>query len=48
MLRNTDPPAVYVELANIRNSLDRKRILPESNRQALANWLTEGLMMDLD
>lgn len=48
MLRNTDPPAVYVELANIRNELDRKRILPESNRQALANWLCEGLMQSLD
>lgn len=48
MLRNTDPTAVYVELANIRNTEDRKRILPESNRQALANWLCEGLMKSVD
>lgn len=43
-LRQTDPKAVYVELANIQNHYDLKRILPESNRQALANWLCEGLM----
>jgi N-acetylmuramoyl-L-alanine amidase len=43
-LRHTDPKAVYVELANIQNDTDLKRILPESNRQALANWLCEGLM----
>lgn len=43
-LRHTDPPALYVELANIQNSADLKRILPESNRQALANWMFDGLM----
>lgn len=43
VLRNTDPAAVYVELANIKNIQDRKRILPKENRQALANWLFEGL-----
>ncbi len=43
VLRNTDAPAVYVELANIKNAYDRRRIMPHSNRQALANWLFEGL-----
>jgi N-acetylmuramoyl-L-alanine amidase len=43
-LRNTHPTAVYIELANIQNSADLKRILPESNRQAVANWLCEGLL----
>ncbi len=42
-LRYTNPTAVYVELANIKNHVDRLRLLPESNRQALANWLFEGL-----
>jgi N-acetylmuramoyl-L-alanine amidase len=37
------PTTLYVELANIRNESDRKRILPSTNRQALANWLYEGL-----
>jgi N-acetylmuramoyl-L-alanine amidase len=43
-LRNTDPKAVYIELANIQNAADLKRILPEDNRQAVANWLCEGLI----
>ena len=43
VLKHTDPPAVYVELANIQNAADLRRILPKENRQALANWLFEGL-----
>jgi N-acetylmuramoyl-L-alanine amidase len=43
MLRMPHPTTLYVELANIKNPFDRKRILPASNRQALANWLYEGL-----
>ncbi len=42
-LRVPLPTTLYVELANIRNEADRKRILPSTNRQALANWLFEGL-----
>ena len=44
MLRVPYPTTLYVELANIKNDADRKRILPSSNRQALANWLYEGLI----
>ena len=43
MLRVPFPTTLYVELANIKNEADRKRILPSTNRQALANWLCEGL-----
>jgi N-acetylmuramoyl-L-alanine amidase len=43
MLANTLPPAVYIELANIRNPDDHERLLRSENRQALANWLMEGL-----
>lgn len=43
VLRNTNPPAVLIELANINNPHNHKRILDPSNRQALANWLYEGL-----
>jgi N-acetylmuramoyl-L-alanine amidase len=43
MLRAPYPTTLYVELANIKNESDRKRILPATNRQALANWLYEGL-----
>ena len=44
VLRNTAPPAVLIELANIRNKHDHKRILQEGNRQALANWIFDGLV----
>lgn len=44
MLRETYPVAVYIELGNIRNDRDIKRFIIEDNRQAVANWLCEGLM----
>ena len=44
MLRKTIPTSVYVELANIRNKTDHKRLIYSENRQALANWLFEGLI----
>lgn len=43
MLNNTQPTAVYVELANIQNPNDQQRIKLVENRQALANWMFEGL-----
>jgi N-acetylmuramoyl-L-alanine amidase len=46
MLRETKAPSIYVELANIRNQYDQQRIILESNRRALADWLLEGLMDD--
>lgn len=46
LLRETIPPAIFIELGNIRNSEDQQRILLESNRQALADWIYEGLVKD--
>ncbi len=43
VLRNTLPPAVYVELANIKNPDDQERLVKKTNRQALANWMFDGL-----
>jgi N-acetylmuramoyl-L-alanine amidase len=43
MLRKVNPSAVYIELANIRNHSDHIRLMESANRQALANWLFEGL-----
>ncbi len=43
MLRETKPTSVYVELGNIRNSNDQQRFILESNREALAKWLFEGM-----
>ena len=46
MLKNTNPVAVFIELGNIRNEKDQKRFVLESNRQALANWITAGIVED--
>lgn len=46
VLRNTYPAAVFIELGNIRNTRDQQRFMLENNRQALANWLADGLIKD--
>ncbi len=43
MLKKTLPTTVYMELGNIRNEKDQRRFVLESNRQAIANWLLEGI-----
>ncbi len=48
MLKYTWPVAVYIELGNINHYRDLKRFIIESNRQALANWLAEGLKNDYE
>jgi len=48
VLRATTPPAVLIELANIQNRHDHKRILMESNRQALAKWMYDGIVNHFD
>ena len=45
-LRECLPPAVFIELGNINNISDRQRIMQPSNRQTIANWLAEGLLLD--
>ena len=44
MLRECKPNTVYVELGNLRNEFDRKRLMLKNNRQAIAMWLAEGFM----
>lgn len=46
VLRKTAPRCVLVELANIQNKSDHRRIIQSSNRQALANWMVEALIAD--
>ncbi len=46
VVANSVPVAVYIELGNIHHSRDQQRIVDSNNRQALANWLAEGLMKD--
>jgi len=43
VLKYSHPTAVFVELANIKNKNDHQRLILNANRQALANWLFEGL-----
>lgn len=44
VIRKSMPVATFIELGNIQNPRDQKRILQPDNRQAIANWLTEGLL----
>lgn len=46
MLRETKPISAFIEVANMQNIEDQKRIVIPSNRQAIADWLTEGLLED--
>lgn len=46
LVNKTLPPMVYIELGNIRNAKDQKRILNYENREALANWISLGLLAD--
>jgi len=46
VVKNTYPPAVYIELGNMNHSRDIQRLIIADNRQAVANWLTSGLIED--
>ncbi|MFI1771781.1 N-acetylmuramoyl-L-alanine amidase family protein [Thalassobellus citreus] len=48
LIKNTLPAMVYIELGNIKNKKDQKRILNFENREALANWIHNGLLADYD
>ncbi len=46
LIKNTLPPIAFIEVGNIRNEKDQKRILDPDNRQALAKWISEGVILD--
>ncbi|MFT2007657.1 N-acetylmuramoyl-L-alanine amidase family protein [Pontibacter sp. 13R65] len=46
VVKNSLPPTVFIELGNIRNDLDQRRFVIPSNRQALANWISDGIVTD--
>jgi N-acetylmuramoyl-L-alanine amidase len=48
VLKYSYPAAVFIELGNINHSRDQQRFMLEDNRQALANWLCEGLVKDFE
>ncbi len=46
VLRKSNPVAAFLELGNIQNERDRKRLIIASNREALANWICQGILKD--
>lgn len=46
VLRRTTPVSVFLELGNIQNARDQKRLVLNSNRAALARWIAEGILAD--
>jgi len=44
MVRNLKPTTVFIEIGNIQNPKDQKRIIEPNNRQAIANWITDGIL----
>ncbi len=46
VIKNSVVPSVFIELGNINHTRDQKRIINSDNRQAVANWLRDGLIED--
>jgi len=46
VMKNSLPPAVFIELGNINHTRDQQRLIIPDNRQAIANWLRDGLIED--
>lgn len=46
VLNHTTPVAVFVELGNIQNQSDLRRLVQPDNREALAKWLKDGIAKD--
>ena len=48
VVKNTLPAMAYIEIGNIRSKTDQRRILDPDNRQALAKWISEGILLDYE
>ena len=46
MLKYTHPVTSFLELGNIQNTQDQVRFIKYRNRQAIAEWLTAGCILD--
>ena len=46
MIKYTSPATSFLELGNIQNPEDQVRFIKASNRQAIAEWLSEGCIVD--
>nr|WP_099546910.1 N-acetylmuramoyl-L-alanine amidase [Maribacter sp. 4G9] len=48
LVKKTHPAMTFIEIGNIRNEKDQRRILDPDNRQALAKWISEGVILDFE
>jgi N-acetylmuramoyl-L-alanine amidase len=48
LVKKTHPAMTFIEVGNIKNKKDQKRILEPDNRQALAKWISEGILLDFE
>tara|TARA_R110002073_G_scaffold72537_1_gene177200 strand:+ start:179949 stop:180974 length:1026 start_codon:yes stop_codon:yes gene_type:complete len=48
LVKNTLPAMAYIEIGNIKNEKDQRRIMYPVNRQALAEWIAEGVLVDFE
>lgn len=48
LVKKTYPAMTFIEIGNIRNKKDQRRILDPDNRQALAKWISEGVLLDYE
>lgn len=46
VIKNSFVPSVFIELGNINHHRDQLRFIIPDNRQAVANWLRDGLIAD--
>ena len=46
VLAKSQPVGVFLELGNIKNEKDQKRLVIPQNRQALARWIADGVVKD--
>lgn len=44
VIKNSKPTSVFIEMGNINHKRDQQRLLIADNRQAVANWLRDGLI----
>ncbi|HMB63934.1 MAG TPA: N-acetylmuramoyl-L-alanine amidase [Eudoraea sp.] len=48
LVKKTFPAMAYIEIGNVRSKKDQRRILDPDNRQALAKWISEGVLLDYE
>lgn len=46
IIKNTKPAVLYIEIGNLKSTKDQRRILDYENRDAMAKWIVEGVILD--